>query len=1632
VDRTVKPTLIHAVTKHQGALLVVSKESSVQQRQKVDLTAKTGAAAAAEHSGNKQQKKTVCVCVCVLCVVCVLCARGAVEQQGLPSSSSSSSSSAAAAKESASAAAAVTAAVTGERHLFLHHRSTMEMNHHHPQQMMDGDEQQHQQQHHQQEGGASSQSLIIDRQQDLSGGTAAVDDPFLRPPPPQPPLPLPLPSQRPGNITTNKSVKHHPRRRPAATAATATSFHSYLQQAMKAPPSNVRGTGISGVGGGKDGAAGAAADIAVSSSGVAVDGQNVDYASFKSLLRNFRRRRRKIRRALLLRGQLQNQQQQHRQQQHHHHHHNHGRQHYQAAGASNSAPAAAPAATCLPIEEFELLVLLKLEEEEDMKRQQTFPVAATDGECNSNHHPQRAAACPDRDIELGPVVGRTAGRRRRRRSNKLSTVVTAETPSYGADPGGSDASPAPYYFAMVDEVAADDDDCDCDDDFVDVADADDGGIMLDVESSNDDDAYYIDMSDNTASRFRGRQRGTPSSHHHHHRQQQQHYQPPPPQVPPSVIYTPTPQAGNLTLVATATTTTSVKEQQQQQQKFNFNTLSGGRKRRRAAIGVRNPSPFSAVLLSPFENRRSNLNLQKKKMISRREMTRRLANLERQEIIDFLDHELERTVSPAYDRQYERLTTKFIGLQQQDFDSLQHRRQNLVVLGKELLDMYAFCTITVVVVTQILQKYDAFARAYEGIPMMQYYMKNITTREGNDKSNNEESTKAMTSFFYRRILHPAEVEAMFDTYKNILISSISTTSSSSEGNLDTSRLAVHLSAFETEQFFIHDIVSAARDVATSSSPSPSAPPNLHLSPNLPSSSPISLGYVPPTTPTGTSRPVRMSSPTFHHTNDTASTYERAMTGIKSSLMKLQHYFLLGYGGEDRMIGYYSSLPLTRHSKSSSGIVTMTGLMSDLARWRVESDELWSEILVMTTDPENLAAVTHQGVTADSLNSLTCFSNPFEMIANENDDEDDRIVYDTSTKTSSDKDNDPNGSHPTSDQEGQFSKQELFNLGLCLSSAGLYCLNYYIVEPSSTMYVNALGADDAVSALLIGMMPIASFGAAIVYSVWTNKAFRTPFIASCTLMLVGNIVYSLAFNFRSLPMALIGRFMTGLGGPKCIIRRYMADTTTMQQRTSVNALFGMVVAAGSALGPGCAILLNRLDFVVELPLMFRGLLRRDGGPGDEDVGSVSLFVNGMTGPGWFMAGMWTLFTTCFFAMFREIPRVGLQQQLQKERQQVIATNVSRTPNEDLKTNEESLQKSNRTASRTVNCSNVNLVVYDSRSMVGNCNSFHNPNGGEGYIDDLATLMSGKTNTTSSSSIGNQSLMTMSINDDTFDDEFDSDDDYDGDYHGYASQNQCDDRNRYFDRDRLAKAFAVITKPILRSFRSLLKIWNAFSRSCSRITLSVQLCLGLLFAKVFVIETLVSCTSALSKNRYGWTIKQVGMLGCFNGLSVIPLSIFVGRLSMTLQDRLLMICLICVGVSGLCLLIDVSDIRMAFGVPEENPDAVDVGGYNSGRVFAVGPLQYVIGYFLTYVSIQSFEGVIGSTLSKVIPTKLATGTFNSGLLATLVDTSGRFSGDIFISVMAMINMRQLMNLLFVPGLLILLTCLIVVRRYYDLLAV
>jgi hypothetical protein len=419
----------------------------------------------------------------------------------------------------------------------------------------------------------------------------------------------------------------------------------------------------------------------------------------------------------------------------------------------------------------------------------------------------------------------------------------------------------------------------------------------------------------------------------------------------------------------------------------------------------------------------------------------------------------------------------------------------------------------------------------------------------------------------------------------------------------------------------------------------------------------------------------------------------------------------------------------------------------------------------------------------------------------------------------------------------------------------------------------------------------------------------------------LIYSIADNYASFPMALLGRFMAGLGAPKCIIRRYMADTTPVSLRTSVNAAFGMVVAAGSAMGPAMAVLLNSYEYLVDVPCF--------GG------GGVVIILNGLTLPGYFMAALWFTYSLIVLATFEEPFREGLLEQRELELNGGFPGNPS-----------------------TIGSDSRLAQFSSSRSLQ------RRP-----MDDDLITIFSGE------SSIFHNSNMNSN--------------------------------ERQKSRSEGSPCLAWLHD--VRSFFDL-------------VTIPVRLCLTLLFAKVFTIEALVSATSALSKNRYHWKVQQVGTLGFVNGMLVIPFSILIGRLSLSYQDRLLMRWLVGLGLVGMLLLIDLSDLFQ--GTPTST--------YNEGNRLAVSPTRYVAGYFLSYISIQAFEGVIGSALSKVIPTALASGTFNSGLLATLVDTSGRACGDMFISMVGFINLRQLMNMLFIPGFTVMLTCLAVIERNRDMLSV
>ncbi|KAL7463959.1 hypothetical protein ACHAXS_004310 [Conticribra weissflogii] len=442
---------------------------------------------------------------------------------------------------------------------------------------------------------------------------------------------------------------------------------------------------------------------------------------------------------------------------------------------------------------------------------------------------------------------------------------------------------------------------------------------------------------------------------------------------------------------------------------------------------------------------------------------------------------------------------------------------------------------------------------------------------------------------------------------------------------------------------------------------------------------------------------------------------------------------------------------------------------------------------------------------------------------------------------------------------------FPLALNIFGCFLYMQNYYIVEPSSTRYANALGMNDAMSGLIIGAMPWAAIISAITFSIWTNKCFRSPLIFSGVLLVSGNLLYATAFRYGSIEMALCGRFMTGLGGPRSINRRYIADTTPLAHRTAVNAAFGTATALGAALGPATAILLDSLDVVFYIPV----------------YGAVHL--NGMTGPGFLMGILWLIFTLLLVFTFTEPERSGLEEQRQKE------------------------------------------------------------------------LMMGVVTPTSSTVVGKSEFELTHIDTPT---------------EKIKSQNgSCISRMESQAFPEEAKNIDSISPTQDASSNSL---WSQFKHVASNLTLPVRISMFLLFSKMFTVESLISAASMVTKNRYHWAVQQVGTLGTIVGCLTIPISVFIGFLSQYREDRVLMLWLMMAASFGMALLIDISDLI-----------STETDTYNEENMLAVGPHRYVAGYLIVFCSMQAFDGVVGSVLSKVIPTALATGTFNSGLFATLVGT-------------------------------------------------
>lgn len=174
-----------------------------------------------------------------------------------------------------------------------------------------------------------------------------------------------------------------------------------------------------------------------------------------------------------------------------------------------------------------------------------------------------------------------------------------------------------------------------------------------------------------------------------------------------------------------------------------------------------------------------------KRLQKRSVMRRVSNVERFELAGFLKAETDKA-HMFYLSQWQRLSER---LEQQ----LTHE------LGNEILELIAFCVINAVVTRQILIRFDAYARTYDGTPMLTYYMKRIT--------------KKSTSF--RKILYHEEVTAIADSYSERMEPSPFVVSFNSQRNmfreiLNSSHMAEKVASIGQGDGLTDSFISSLRD------------------------------------------------------------------------------------------------------------------------------------------------------------------------------------------------------------------------------------------------------------------------------------------------------------------------------------------------------------------------------------------------------------------------------------------------------------------------------------------------------------------------------------------------------------------------------------------------------------------------------------------------------------------------------------------------------------------------------------------------------------------------------------------------------------------------------------------------------
>eukprot|EP00977_Amphora_coffeiformis_P001372 scaffold286_cov169-Amphora_coffeaeformis.AAC.16 len=205
----------------------------------------------------------------------------------------------------------------------------------------------------------------------------------------------------------------------------------------------------------------------------------------------------------------------------------------------------------------------------------------------------------------------------------------------------------------------------------------------------------------------------------------------------------------------------------------------------------------------------------------------------------------------------------------------------------------------------------------------------------------------------------------------------------------------------------------------------------------------------------------------------------------------------------------------------------------------------------------------------------------------------------------------------------------SLAINFASALMYTVNYYCVAPNANRYAILLGHDGAYGATLIGASSFTAIFAAFTYSWWYTKlSFKSALIFSSICPMIGNLLYSLALSYRSMSMAIMGRFLCGFGSAEVVNRQLISACVSFERMARASALFVASSAAGMSIGPLMGSVFDMIsgrDVAVDIELPF--------------LPSGGIIYNHVTGPGFFMALLWAIQLVVLVFLFQEPKRVNV---------------------------------------------------------------------------------------------------------------------------------------------------------------------------------------------------------------------------------------------------------------------------------------------------------------------------------------------------------------------------------------------------------